>query len=113
MDTAIEDSFHLRIADEIKKREKILRNTYDDLKKTAIENKLFKSILDDYEQYYNYIRDEKQKQYNVLKTISEHLDNLIRNTDVLNEKGEMLKTDQTTILKKLASIRQELQDITK
>ena len=44
--------------------------------------------------------------------ISEHLDTLIRNPDILNEKREMLKIDQTNILKQLVFVREELQDIT-
>lgn len=113
METAKQDIAKKYVLEEIKKREEILRKTYDNLKKTAVENKFFKSVLDDYDQYYNYIKEEKQKQYNALKTISDYLDGLIANTDILNEQGEMLKTDQENILKKLASVRQELQDITK
>ena len=113
METAKQDIAKKYVLEEIKKREEIIRKKYDNLKKTAVENKFFKSVLDDYDQYYNYIKEEKQKQYNALKTISDYLDGLIANTDILNEQGEMLKTDQENILKKLASVRQELQDITK
>ena len=42
----------------------------------------------------------------------EYLDRIIMNTSTLNDKSEILKKDQENILKKLASIRKELQEIT-
>ena len=110
MNIARQDRQHQRIAEEILKRKKILKNTYNDLKKT--DNKIyFEPVLDECTQYYNNIRNEKLKQYDAFKIISEHLDKLIQNPNIFNEKNEMLKNDQADILKQLIIIRKELQDI--
>lgn len=112
MEVACTDIIQKRILDEIKNRENVLRETYNNLKKTSVENKFFNSVLVDYERYYNYIITEKKQQLNALKNISEYLDKLIMNTTELNNKGKLLKNDQVKILKKLASVREELLELT-
>ena len=72
---------------------------------------LTKLTLDEYEQYYNSIREERQKQQNALKTILEYLDNLRNDSNISKEDREMLKKDKANILKKLSSIKDELQEI--
>ena len=113
MNVARSDLVKKRIINEIKNKEALLLQTYNNLKKTKDENELYNSILEDYHKHYEYILDEKQKQYNALETIFEYLENLIHNTDILKEKGEILKNDQKNILEKLLSIRKEIQEITK
>ena len=112
MDIGSKDILQQHILEEIQNREKILLDTYKNLKTTAIENKFFNSVLEDYDQYYKYIISDKKKQILAFQTISEYLDRIIMNTSTLNDKSEILKKDQENILKKLASIRKELQEIT-
>ena len=88
-----------------------MRETYKDLQKTALENKLFQSILNDYEKYYNYIVNEKQQQYDALKQISSHLDGLDFESALTNEETDNLKEDQKEILSRLSFIRNELDDL--
>ena len=111
MEIAKEDIKQKQINEEIKKKENLLKQTYANLKTGPEKNKILQSILDDYEEYYEYIRNEKKMQYNALKIIKEHLDNLLSSTDMLKENGEKLKKDQADILKKLISINNELQEI--
>ena len=96
MQTACKDVIQTRIKDEIQKREKILSETYNNLN----------------ENYYSYIRAEKEKQYLAFKNIADYLDKLIMNTDILKEKGEMLIKDKNDILAKITNIKKEIADIT-
>ena len=112
MDIACNDLVRQHIMEKIRNKENELRESYINLKKTAIENKFFSSVLDDYEKYYDYIRDEKKKQIVVLDKIAEHLDKLIMNTTVLNDQAAVLKDDQRIILDKLSNVRHELEEIT-
>ena len=69
MNIARQDRQHQRIAEEILKRKKILKNTYNDLKKT--DNKIyFEPVLDECTQYYNNIRNEKPLTENHFSTIN-------------------------------------------
>jgi hypothetical protein len=112
MQTACKDVIQTRIKDEIQKREKILSETYNNLKANAKDNDFLQSVLNDYENYYSYIRAEKEKQYLAFKNIADYLDKLIMNTDILKEKGEMLIKDKNDILAKITDIKKELADIT-
>ena len=112
MQTACKDVIQTRIKDEIQKREKILSETYNNLKANAKDNEFLQSVLNDYENYYSYIRAEKEKQYLAFKNIADYLDKLIMNTDILKEKGEMLIKDKNDILAKITDIKKELADIT-
>ena len=110
MDIADKDLVQQKITNEIKNREKLLKQTYDKLKTSAPDNDLLKSVLNEYEQYYDSMREEKQKQQNALKIISEHLDNLGKD-DISKEDREMLKKDKLDISRKISSIKDELQEI--
>jgi hypothetical protein len=112
MEIASQDMKLQIILDELGNRTKIFKETYKNVRKLAQENEFFESVVEDYDRYYNYIKNEKQKQYNALKIISEYLEGLIMDTDIVKEQGLMLKMDQANILSKLANVRQELLDIT-
>jgi 5'-deoxynucleotidase YfbR-like HD superfamily hydrolase len=111
MQLACKDVIQKRIIEEIQKRENILLNTYKNLKATSSENEIFQSVLDDYENYYNNIKEEKEKQSFALKNISNYLENMISQTLDVNNQGKILKDEQRQILTKLAKLRNELEEI--
>jgi len=111
MQVACNDIIQKKIEEEIKNRERSLRETYKDLQTTALENKLFQSILNDYEKYYNYIVNEKQQQHDAFKQISDHLDGLEFESTLTKDETDNLKNDQKEILSRLSFIRNELDDL--
>ena len=111
MQIACDDIFQTNIEKEIENREKELRETYNDLKRTTLENKFFQSVLDDYEKYYNYIVNEKQQQYAAFQEISDYLDELNSETSLTKDQMNELRDDQEEILSKLSFIRHELEEI--
>lgn len=108
---AHDDILRKNISKEIENREKELRETYKDLKRTTLENKFFQSVLDDYEKYYNYIKDLKQKQFTAFQEISDYLDELNSETSLTKDQMTELRTDQKEILSKLSYIKRELDEI--
>jgi len=113
MEIACSDLIKQRILQEIKKKEETLKESYINVKKQAVENKFFQSVLDDYERYYKYIKTDKEKQIEVLQKIADHLDRLGIKTTTLNNKARTLKDDQKIVLEKLGNLRDELQELTK
>ena len=108
---ADDDILRKIITKEIENREKELRETYKDLKRTNLENKFFQSVLDDYEKYYKIIIDLKQKQFTAFQEISDYLDELNSETSLTKDQMTELRTDQKDILSKLSYIRHELNEI--
>lgn len=113
MEISQNDLLQKQILQEIAKREQILKATYQNVKKLKEENKLFEDVLDDYNNYFNYIITEKEKQYASLKLIKEYLDDLVNNTSIMREKSFLLKNDQLDILHALTLKRQEIEELIK
>ena len=110
MEIAKEDKLKNNIVEDIKNREKIIQETYENLKKThnTDNESHINSILYDYQNYYNNKREEKEKQINALKVILEHLDNLKKTNN-----REKIKEDKISISNKLKKLYEELKSIPK
>ena len=108
MNIAKDDQSKKNTLEEIKKREKIIQETYENLKKTynTDNDTHINSILHDYQKYYNNKREEKEKQINALKVILEHLDNLKKtdNREKIKEDKKPVSNEIKKLYKKLDSI---------
>ena len=111
MQVADDDILRKNMEQEIINREKDLRETYKDLKRTALENNIFQSVLDDYEKHYAYIIAEKHKQYDAFKEIYDYLDTLNSETSLTKEQMNQLRENQKEIFLKLNFIKHELNEI--
>ena len=106
------DLLQKKIIEEMKHKETELKETYKNIQKTALENKFYQSVLDDYEKYYNHIVEEKQQQYDALNNISNYLDNLLLESNIAKDKLKTIRDDQSDISNKLSQLRSELEEIT-
>ena len=111
-DIACNDLISLKLDNEIKRRKKILLDTYQDVKETKEQNEFYQMILDDYSNYYKYIIDEKHNQISQLEIISKYLENLKITSIDLNEKNNNLKRDQIEILNQIKNLKYEINQIT-
>ena len=110
MNIAKEDKSKNNILEEIKKREKNIQETYENLKKSynTDNDTHINSILYDYQNYYNLKRGEKENQINALKVILKHLDNF-RKTD----NREKIKEDKKSVSNEIKKLYKELDSISK
>jgi hypothetical protein len=108
MDIAKDDQSKKNTLEEIKKREKILQETYEKLKKTTDNDIDINYILHDYQNYYNLKCREKENQINALKMILKHLDNL-KKTD----NREKIKEDKKSVSNEIKKLYKELDSIPK
>lgn len=97
---------------EINKRKGILKDEYKILQERKRENNFLEQVYDDYKNYYSLIIEEKQKQYEALKNISNYLDSLIQESKVAKDTLEELKNDKYKILGKIEEVRSEINDYT-
>ena len=112
MEIACDDIIKQRLLLEIKKKENVLKNSYTNLKKQTMENNFFQYVLDDYENYFTYIKEDKQKQLEVLQKIYDHLEKIKIKTGIIDDKTKNLLNDQNNILGRLSYVRDELQELT-
>ena len=97
---------------EINKRKEILKDEYKILQERKRENNFLEKVYDDYKNYYSLIIEEKQKQYEALKNISNYLDSLIQESELTKNTLEELRNDKYKILGKIEQVRSEINDFT-
>ncbi len=97
---------------EINKRKQILKDEYKNLQERKRENIFLEQVYYDYKKYYSLIIEEKQRQYEALKKISNYLDSLIQETKLAKDTLEKLKNDKYKILGKIENVRSEINEYT-
>ena len=109
---ACNDLISLKLDNEIKRRKKILLDTYKEIKETSEQNEFYNIILGDYNNYYDYMKNEKHNQITQLELISKYLENLKNTSISLNDKNNNLKKDQIEILTQIQNLKNEINEIT-
>ena len=105
------DIYLLEIDSVIRDKKKLLVNKKKDLEKKCKINEYLSSIQNDYLKYYNYIRNEKQEQYNSLLLLNEYMNELIKAEDLVDEQLRIAKHDQKYIIQEIDKIKTELDEL--
>ena len=82
---------------EYKKKELLKKKAY--LSNLVTKNELLKDVVNDYNYYYDNIKETKQEQYNALAIISEYLDKMSENINITNNTLNEIKYDQKSTFK--------------
>ena len=83
-----------------------------EIKRTKDENKFVNMIYSDYQNYYDYIINEKIKTKNALLNILKHLESLKRDNIITNDMLVQTKKEQNDVLTKLYNVKSELELLT-
>ena len=95
---------------EYKKKELLKKKAY--LSNLVTKNELLKDVVNDYNYYYDNIKEKKQEQYNALAIISEYLDKMSENINITNNTLNEIKYDQKALLNLMNIIRKEIDNLT-
>jgi chromosome segregation ATPase len=107
------DLYLIQIQEEIKNKRNYILEKNKELEKKQKINEFLSIVKNDYQQYYNHIIQEKQKQYEAMSILNDYLDDLITTKKVLDEELIKAKRDQKQVLREMDNIRTELDEITK
>jgi len=107
------DLYLIQIQEEIKNKRNYILEKNKELEKKQKINEFLSIVKNDYQQYYNHIIQEKQKQYEAMSILNDYLDDLITTKKVLDEELIKAKRDQKQVLHEMDNIRTELDEITK
>ena len=111
MQTARKDILQQKIAKELENRERVLRETYKDLKSTVLDKDNLDSVLNDYHEHYNFIIAEKRKQQTAFKTILDHLEKLNSGTVLSEQEKNKIRNDKLEILERIGFIEGDIKSI--
>jgi len=99
------------LEEQIKQKRGFLLDKRKTLGQAKEQNKFLKDVQQDYQKYYQYIVDEKQRQTEAFTKLNEHLDRIIVSGQLTEKEVTESKKDQKTILKELDGIKRGLKNI--
>jgi len=77
------------------------------------ENEFLRGINEDYENYYDYIVNEKQKQVRLMSGLTEYIGKIMREGELTEEDLKRAEWEQQKIMMEITSIKDELNQLTK
>lgn len=99
------DVYLTNVYDEIKKKKKVLFDKYHTVRENERNNEFLSLVKKDYEGYYNYILEEKERQVQAMSLISRYIDNIIVDGKLSDEDLQKSRQDQEKILHEIGSIK--------
>jgi hypothetical protein len=111
IDLAKRDQYLLKIEDEIELRRKFLLEKQKKLEKLSRQNRFLETVKDDYENYHNYIVEQKEGQIRAMNSIKQYVEDLIVSGKLTDEDIRQAKVDQREITNEVKKIREKINEI--
>jgi hypothetical protein len=111
IDLAKRDQYLLKIEDEIQLRRKFLLEKQKKLEKLSRQNHFLETIKDDYENYHNYIVEQKEGQIRAMNSIKQYVEDLIVSGKLTDQDIRQAKDDQREITNEVKKIREKINEI--
>uniref|UniRef100_A0A6C0EGZ7 Uncharacterized protein n=1 Tax=viral metagenome TaxID=1070528 RepID=A0A6C0EGZ7_9ZZZZ len=111
IDLAKRDQYLLKIEDEIQLRRKFLLEKQKKLEKLSRQNHFLETIKDDYENYHNYIVEQKEGQIRAMNSIKQYVEDLIVSGKLTDQDIKQAKDDQREITSEVKKIREKINEI--
>ena len=105
------DLFLYDIQDQIVARRQLILQKTKEIKKKGKCNIFLEDVANDYKKYHEYILNERQQQYNSMKTLQAYLDDLIKTDKLADYELKQAKRDHKEILHELDKIKIELDKV--
>ena len=105
------DSKLLHIEKMIKAKKKLLLSKQEKLEKISKNNHFLNEIKNDYQQYYNYIKKQKEDQILALNMLNEYIKDLSLSGELSKHNINDSRYEQKKILNEINSIKEGLKSI--
>jgi len=112
MEIALYDKKVLTIQNELENKKRDIKHNFREIKNMAKSNKFLKDIVEDYKKYYKYIVQEKRREEEYLRMLSNYMDTLILEEKDTEEILHHSNKEQKRIMSELSKIRHEINEIT-
>lgn len=111
MDIAKNDILMIDIDNMINNKKKLLLEKRNELISVKNNNEFLKEVVEDYKNYYNKIKMEKQKQYETLLYLTDYIH---RMNNTINETGYLVnesKKQREKLIQKIKNIKMEIDNL--
>ena len=106
-----QDERFMRIQELIETKRNILNNKRQKLRSILKQNEFLEVVKNDYENYYNYIAQQKRDQIRALQALDEYIKDLTHSGKLTKHNMEDAKEEQFKILNEMKSIKDNLDSI--
>jgi septal ring factor EnvC (AmiA/AmiB activator) len=100
-----------QIACEIKKNRNNLHSNLRNLRTFQKDNKFLRQIYDDYEDYHNFIINQKKEQELTILRLLHYLEKNMLDSNLTERMLQESKHEQSVLLEKLYEVRNDLEDV--
>jgi hypothetical protein len=111
MELAQRDINMLQIEEVIREKRNLLVRKKKDLDKKVKLNDYLVNVRADYDNYYNYILNEKQKQYNSMLLLRDYLSDIMATDKLVDEQLRAAKHDQKDVILEIDKLKKELDEL--
>tara|TARA_A200000113_G_scaffold152722_1_gene137634 strand:+ start:2738 stop:3124 length:387 start_codon:yes stop_codon:yes gene_type:complete len=111
MEIAKNDQRFTRLQSELEAKRMDLRSRLRELKNIQQENKYVTGVIDDYNKYYNVIKNQKREELAALQMISQYIDSVAASTTLTEDAIKQSRIQQHELLTKADKIKKELDEV--
>ena len=111
MNVATEEKMKQMLLQEIAYNKNKLREKLNVLKSRQCQNNLLTNVVDDYESFYQKVKEREEKHQLELQYISNYLNHIIETNDLTDHGLNRIKHDQSQLLQQLHSIKEKINSI--
>ena len=105
------DVYLTNVYDELRKRKKMLLDKFRAIKENEEKNEFLNLVKRDYQNYYDFILEEKEKQAEAMGALSAYVNNIIVDGGLTDEDLEISRRDHEKIMQEIGDIRQGIDDL--
>lgn len=111
MIVAVRDKTIASLQDQISNRRRLLRENNQKLNIVLDENEYLDEISQDYQKYFQHIKEQKEQQIKAFDLIHKYLERLIKSNQITESEMVNAIRDQREILEKINSVKTELDEM--
>jgi hypothetical protein len=101
----------IQITEEIQNKKNLILKKKKELEKKKSVNTYLEIVSNDYNNYYNYILQQKQNEFKAMNLLNDYVSDLVNTDKLVNNQLRVAKHDQKEILNEINKIQRELNNI--
>lgn len=101
----------IQITEEIQNKKNLILKKKKELEKKKSVNTYLEIVSNDYNNYYNYILEQKQNEFKAMNLLNDYISDLVNTDKLVNNQLRVAKHDQKEILNEINKIQRELNNI--
>jgi hypothetical protein len=101
----------MQIDEAIREKRNLIVQKKNDIKKKATVNAYLEGVNKDYQRFYNYTVEQKQKEYKAMALLNDYIADLVKTEKLMDYQMRQAKHDQKEIMTEIDKIKGEIDEL--